>query len=177
MAKYRRRNYLVDKPLQFAFAGFAIWLLLIAILIIGTTTYFITLNTILTKLETSSTFSINAYELVKEINTLLARRIGLLFIILIALAGILEIFFLHRIAGPIFKIQKVLRDVEEGKSFAGICLRKNDYFRSLAEQINRLMERVEREQKKNDAVRALLQTADDRPDLKPFAEKIRQTIQ
>jgi len=49
--KYKRRNYLINKPLQFAYAGIAVWLLLIAIILVGTFTYYITLNTILNQLQ------------------------------------------------------------------------------------------------------------------------------
>jgi len=51
MATYRRKNYIVNKPLQFIYSGITVYLLLIGIIVVGITTYYITLSTILTQLE------------------------------------------------------------------------------------------------------------------------------
>jgi len=137
--KYRRRQYLVNKPLQFANAGIAVWLLLVGIILIGSFTYYITLNTILVQMETSGNIPFDAYQLVKSINSMLAKRIGLLLISLVVMAGILEIWYLHRIAGPMYRIEKTLKETLEGKEFTPINLREKDFFKPLAETINKFM--------------------------------------
>jgi len=140
MAKYKRKNYLINKPLQFAYMGIAIWLLLVSVLLIGTLTYYITLNTVLAQLESTQNLNIDAYQIVKTINSILSKRIGGLLVFLIILAGILEMFYLHRIAGPIYRIEKTLRDTAEGKKFIPIKLREKDFFKGLAEAANNFME-------------------------------------
>jgi len=139
--KYKRRNYLVNKPLQFAYAGIAIWLLLIAIILVGTFTYYITLNTILNQLQMENQL-IDAYRIVSTINSILIKRIGFLLIFVILLALILEILFLHRIAGPIYKIEKTLNDIANGKKVQPIKLRKKDFFKSLAASVNKVIEKI-----------------------------------
>lgn len=148
MKKYKRRQYLINKPLQFAYAGIAVWLLLVGIILIGSFTYYITLNTILVQMETAGNIPFDAYQLVKTINSMLVKRIGLLLIFLIVVAGILEIWYLHRIAGPIYRIEKVLKEVMEGKEFTPIKLREKDFFKSIAETINKFMSCQEERGKK-----------------------------
>ncbi|MGB9677862.1 MAG: hypothetical protein ACPLZ9_04510, partial [Candidatus Ratteibacteria bacterium] len=107
MEKNRRRRYLVNKPVQFIYSGITIYFILIVIVLVSGLTYYITLNTILTQLESESKF-INAYETIKNINSLLIRRIGFLILFLIILTFYLEIRFLHRIAGPLYRVEKIL---------------------------------------------------------------------
>ena len=140
--KYKRRkNYLINKPLQFAYAGIAVWFLLIAIILVGTFTYYITLNTILNQLQIENQL-VDANRIVSIINSILIKRIGILFTLVIFFALILEILFLHRIAGPIYRIEKTLNDIADGKEVQPIKLRKKDFFKSLATSVNKVIEKI-----------------------------------
>ena len=141
MKKYknRRKKYLINKPVQFAYAGITIWLLLIATILVGTITYYLTLNTILTQIETEKQL-IDTYAIVKDINLLLGKRIGILLGFIVIFTLILEILFLHRVAGPLYRIEKTLKDLAEGKKVEKIKLRKKDFFKSLAEATNQVIE-------------------------------------
>jgi methyl-accepting chemotaxis protein len=59
-----------------------------------------------------------------------------------ALSILAGIFYSHRLAGPLYHIQKTLREAQEGKRVAPIVLRKHDEFKELAEQINHLLRKV-----------------------------------
>lgn len=141
MKKNRRRKYLINKPVQFIFSGITIYFIFVVIIIIGGLTYYITLNTILTQLELENKF-VNAYEIVKNINILLLKRIGLLIILLSILVFYLEIRFLHRIVGPIYRIEKILKELSEGKKVDPIKLRKRDFLKSFADTVNKVIEFV-----------------------------------
>ena len=99
-------------------------------------------------METAGNIPFDAYQLVKTINSMLVKRIGLLLIFLVVVAGILEIWYLHRIAGPIYRIEKVLKETLEGKGFTPIKLREKDFFKSIAETINKFMSCQEERGKK-----------------------------
>jgi len=58
-----------------------------------------------------------------------------LFILLI-LIGFLALFVSHRIAGPVYHFQKVLREAEKGNFSPAIHLRKTDEFKELSEDFN-----------------------------------------
>lgn len=137
--KNRRKRYLINKPMQFTYAGITIWLLLIATILVGTITYFIILNTILTQIEAEKKL-IDAYGIVKSINLLLGKRIGILMGLIVIFTLVLEILFLHRVAGPLYRIEKTLKDLADGKEVNKIKLRKKDFFKSLAETTNKVID-------------------------------------
>jgi hypothetical protein len=124
--KFKRRRILINKPVQFVLSGITIYFILIVIIVVGGLTYFITLNTILSQLEIENKL-INAYEIVKNINILLLKRTGFLILLLIILVFYLEVRFLHRIAGPLYRIERTLKEISEGKDVEPIKLRKKDF--------------------------------------------------
>ncbi|MCX7706319.1 MAG: hypothetical protein N2115_08745 [bacterium] len=135
MAKIRRKRYIVNKPVQIGYFGLTAWFICLGILLVGSITYYFTLNTIMSEIEISSP-SFDTVELVNRINIILQKKLALVFAGLIVVAGILVILYLHRVVGPVFRIEKILRDVSEGKPFVPIKLRRKDSFKSLAEAIN-----------------------------------------
>ena len=46
----------------------------------------------------------------------------------------------HRVAGPLFKIQKHMNDVAEGFTHGHVNFRRNDYFGELADAYNRVLD-------------------------------------
>ncbi len=172
--KIKRRRYLVNKPLQFTYAGLAIWILLIGIFISGSLTYYITMNTVLDKLGSSQVLSSQAYELVKSINLTLAKRISAFLIFLIIFSCVLMVLYLHRIAGPIFRIERVLREVAEGKKFEGpLKLRKKDFFKGLADAINKMMEY---QKKKEEKVKEFIRKVEKYPEFKKDIEELNRLL-
>jgi len=139
--KNRRKKYLINKPVQFVFSGLTIYFIILVIIIVGGLTYFITLNTILSQLELENKI-VDAYGILRNINLLLLKRIGTLLLILIILTFYLEIRFLHRIVGPLYRIEKVLNEITEGKSVEYIKLRKKDFLKSFAETVNKLIDYI-----------------------------------
>jgi methyl-accepting chemotaxis protein len=136
---FRRRKYLINKPLQFIYSGITIYLLLIGIIVVGITTYYITLDTILSQLEAQGGL-LQAYEIVRSINSLIAKRVGILLLTVMVFAFILAVYYLHRLAGPVYRIEKTLNDMAEGKEVSPVVLRKQDFFKSLAEALNKIIE-------------------------------------
>ena len=139
--KNKRRKYLINKPIQFIFSGLTVYFIILVIILVGGLTYFITLNTILSQLELENKI-VDAYGIIKNINFLLLKRIGVLLLILIFLTFYLEIRFLHRIVGPLYRIEKVLNEIIEGKNVEYIKLRKKDFLKPFAETINRLIDYI-----------------------------------
>lgn len=141
----RRRKYLINKPVQFIFSGITIYFIFIVIMLVGGLTYYVTLNTILNQLELENKL-INAYEVIRNINLLLLKRIGLLMLVLIIFVFYLEIRFLHRVVGPLYRIEKTLKEIVEGKKVEPIKLRKKDFLKSLADTVNKVIEYVNKKE-------------------------------
>ncbi|MCP4913715.1 MAG: hypothetical protein GY909_11420 [Oligoflexia bacterium] len=67
------------------------------------------------------------------------------------LVFILCIFLSHKIAGPMYKLQKFLHDVQDNGFNGRLFFRKGDYFQEVAEDINDTFEELE-EKYQNDMV-------------------------
>jgi hypothetical protein len=61
------------------------------------------------------------------------------------------IFFSHKIAGPMYKLQKYLKSVRDGEAQDRLFFRKGDYFLEIADDVNVTLEHIE-ETYKNDLV-------------------------
>ncbi len=44
--------------------------------------------------------------------------------------------------GPVYRIEKTLNEMAEGKRVYPVKLRKKDFFKSLAEALNRVIEKI-----------------------------------
>ena len=60
------------------------------------------------------------------------------------------LFVTHRIAGPIYKLQKYLSGIREGTESGKLFFRKGDYFMDLADDINLTIESLRSQGRSND---------------------------
>ncbi len=72
-----------------------------------------------------------------------------IFFLSTSLLAILIIYYFglllsHRIAGPLFKINKSIDEMIKTKKIVKISLRKNDYFPEHAHKLNELLEKIDR---------------------------------
>ena len=130
---YKRKKYFIKKGYQFRFIlRFCVLILLGAIISTG-------LLLLFSKASLTSTF--NQSRLVIE-NT--ARAIfpavlltNLITLGLISLATILVLLFLsHKLAGPLFRFEKEIKEIATGDLSKQISLRKNDQIKEMAESLN-----------------------------------------
>jgi signal transduction histidine kinase len=93
-----------------------------------------------------------------EIAGLFDQRRSMLLIILVLwqlgftlIAFIACIIMTHRVAGPLYKLQKYLSGIRDGHFGGKLFFRKGDYFHEVAEDINETFETIQ-ENYKNDFV-------------------------
>lgn len=53
----------------------------------------------------------------------------------------LNVYYSHKIAGPVFRLKKTLRQKLDGQAVEPVRFRKNDEFQELADLVNQLMEK------------------------------------
>jgi len=139
---YKRRQFLVKKEFQLKYVGVIVGVMLLGAVISGYTIYYNAWLLLGEKLA-------NVYpqgrlvHIFRSVNIRLAIN---LFFISIFCVGI-GIFTSHRIAGPIFRIKKFLDDVTNGNYAQRLHLRKHDELKDIAEAINKLDDKLEREKK------------------------------
>ncbi len=130
-SKIRRRNYLISMKFQLKYVGLILLFMFVVALLSGYTVYYTGWMLMGEKLS-------NVYPqgrlvaMMRTINTTLMTRMLLVtpFVILIA------VFLSHKIAGPIYRIEKFLKGVSSGDLRARLRLRKYDELQDLAEAIN-----------------------------------------
>jgi len=131
----RRRQYLIKKKFQIGFLARFIALLVIESVLIVSLFMYAASNTLTTgyanstlRIERTASFFFVSFVLI-----ILIVAIG------IALAGlILFVLLSHRIAGPLYRFEKALKQIEEGDLTARINLRKSDQLVELKEAFNSL---------------------------------------
>lgn len=95
---------------------------------------------------------------VPELGEQLANKKTSLIVILVlwqigftALAFITCIFMTHKVAGPMYKVQKYLSSIRDGDFSGKLYFRNGDYFKEIAEDLNDTFETIQ-ENYKNDFV-------------------------
>jgi nitrate/nitrite-specific signal transduction histidine kinase len=131
MAQIRRKIYLIRPGFQLRYTGIILMALFVSSVICISTTYFSSITLLGEKLA-------NVYPqgrlvaMLRQINMTITYRI--LFIVpLIALIGIM---LSHRIAGPAYRIERVLREIAKGNFDVNIKLRKYDELVGIARAVN-----------------------------------------
>lgn len=132
----KRKNYLIKKKFQINFLSkFLILLLLESILIVGLF-MFISNDTLTTGYMDSVLRVERTQEFFLQQFTLLA----LIVVVAIAMAGLIVFTLLsHRIAGPLYRFEKVLEQVEAGDLTTKVKLRGTDQIADLAKAMNELI--------------------------------------
>jgi len=135
MAQFTRRNYFIDRNLQTRYIVLMVLVLIVHTLIVLAAVfspYILMLSFDYppdTRTEAAQAFLLvhgNAWPVIGG------------FIIFV---GFLTLFVTHRIAGPIFRIKRGIRDLADGRLNETIHLRKKDEFQDIAEELNALAAR------------------------------------
>jgi len=140
--EYKRTQYIVKKGFQLRYIGLIIAVMLFSTLIVGYTIYYNAWTLLGSKLA-------NVYpqgRLVSIFNTVnLKLFINLVFVAM--LCGGIGIIASHRIAGPIDRMVRFMDAVANGDYSRRLKLREKDELQDLADTINKLVDRLEKEKK------------------------------
>ncbi|MFA6078656.1 MAG: methyl-accepting chemotaxis protein [Candidatus Omnitrophota bacterium] len=137
---HRRKNYFIKKKFQLNFLSGFILLLLLESLLLGGLFMHLSTDTLTTgysnsvlKVERTSDFFFVSFLL----STLVAA-------VAMALVGMgVFIMLSHRLAGPLFRFESTLKDLENGDLTQRINLRKTDEIMALKESLNTLIESMD----------------------------------
>ncbi len=132
-----RRKYFVKRGLQFRYIGVVFGIALLASIVAGYTV-FITGWTLLGEKLASVYPQGRLIQVFRTANVALARN--LLFVS--PLIFILGLLFSHKIAGPLYRIEKSVYEISKGNLSLKIKLRKGDELLSLAGTINNMTENI-----------------------------------
>ena len=139
--KFKRTKYLVSTNFQLRYVGIILLLMLVTALMCSYIIYYTVMVVMGEKLS-------NVYPQGRLIAIINIVNLKILFSLLLItpIVAAVGIYLSHKIAGPIYRIEKFLDDMVLGNLGSRIVLRKGDELMSVADKINIL----------NDSLRAIM---------------------
>jgi sensor histidine kinase YesM len=140
VSSYKRklRSVLIHKPMQREFTLVVISLLIISALAVGFVIHYTIREAMM---GGGYRFGkISPYEVMSEVSYDLIVRVSTVLFVTLLIIAIFGIFFLHRIAGPVYRFRGVLRRIIKGEIPQEFKLRDGDYFTETAEDLNHLLQ-------------------------------------
>jgi methyl-accepting chemotaxis protein len=156
MAANRRsvKNVLVNRPLQREFTLFMIVIMMTAGIIVGLMIHFT-----LTGMTEGSpgTLSRLALErMIADANAQLIMGTVLTIFISVIVTGWFGIFFLHRVAGPVYRFRQVLKQISAGELPRKFKLRERDFFKETGAELNRVIQLLRQQEEASKEMESLL---------------------
>ena len=137
--KNRRKNYFVKKKFQATFILRFCLLLILACLLMGA------FALLLTK-DTTTTSFVNLRLTVKSTSDFIMPMLAsssFVAIVLVSLATIAVVLYIsHRIAGPLYRLEKDIEEMGKGNLGAEVHLRQNDEIKALADTVNGMVKNI-----------------------------------
>lgn len=130
MAKFNRKRYFIDKPLQTKYIVLTILMLLIYTLLFVLILIFPHILAL--------SFDTPLAEQTEAAKTLLILHKSIwpaLGIVILIMSGV-SILITHKIAGPVYRFKQTLAEISEGNLDVTIKLREKDDLKDLAEELN-----------------------------------------
>lgn len=135
MQKVRRRIYLIDKKLQLRFTFLVVALVLIYSLFLGGATY---LNYKISCIvfDTTSVYNPELEQTIKAEGRKTVATTTIFLIVNGIVVGLVFILLTHKVAGPLYRLQRNMADLRDGKMPRKMTLRKNDELTYMADSFN-----------------------------------------
>lgn len=154
---YRRRvrNILIHKPMQREFTFVMISLLMVSTLAVG----FVIHQTI-REAAFGGGFQfgkINPYDILSEVSYQLIMRVSAVLFLTLIIIGIFGVFFLHRVAGPVYRFRQIFMRINDGEFPKFVRLREGDFFSETASEINQLVNKLRFDYERDRAAKQRLQ--------------------
>ena len=156
---YRRRakNILIHKPMQREFS-----MVLIALLMISTFAVGFVIHSTIREMTLGGGYhfgKVSPYELLSDLGYQLVVRVSCILFVTLIVIGLYGVFFLHRVAGPVYRFRQTFLRLNDGEIPGFVRLREGDFFGETAAEINRLLKRLQFEKEKSNQIRQKLKSA------------------
>jgi len=133
MGKHRRRTFLIKAGLQLRYMGIIVSTMLLVAFGVGWIIYFTSWN----RISDTQDLSIDKLaDIFNEVNGILIQWVAV-FIVIIAL---LSVFVSHKIAGPVYRLERSAKVVASGDLTHEVRLRHGDELLDLQEAFNSMAE-------------------------------------
>lgn len=164
---FRRRHFIINKDLQFSLLTISIFYLLIFLVVVGSI-LFIPVMIELDQVDYASDQAVQAASKIMYLHSKFWPAV-IFALILIALHSIRTS---HKIAGPLYRFDRLFESMKEGNLSSKITLRKGDYLINEMDNINEMLESLQiRVQEIKDAQSGLNEAISECKDVVSHASK------
>lgn len=138
--KFRRRNHFIKKKFQLNFSIRFLSLIIIEAVLLAGLFWYVSQNTLTTsyqdaqlRIENTSSFFLPSL-----------MYPGLIVTGVVAVIGLIGLIFIsHKIAGPLYRFEKSLKEIGQGDLTCRVSLRKRDQLSDLADTLNNFTSGIE----------------------------------
>lgn len=139
----RRKRYFVKKRLQFRYLLFVLFAMIIPTLVCGGALYYFIWQTVAAEIAIPEAIAESLTPALYKVNIVLFISLPLVFLIMLLLSIVIS----HKIAGPVYRLERDLKEISEGDYSRRIKFRSNDELQEIADQINKILEHIGKENK------------------------------
>ena len=133
-----RREYYIYREIQFKYIRLTLLLMLLVCIIMGYTVSETSLGVL-----TKTLSKVYPAEGIKEVYGILNSTLILRLLLMIPVIIVAAMYVSHRIAGPVYRLEKELIQIGEGDLSRRLVLRKNDDLKKMANEMNNVMDRLD----------------------------------
>ncbi len=166
--KRKAKNILIHKPMQREFA-----LVLIGLLMISTFAVAFVIHSTIREMTIGGGYhfgKVSPYELLSDLAYQLVVRVSCILFVTLIVIGFYGVFFLHRVAGPVYRFRQTFLRLNDGEIPHFVKLREGDFFGETASEFNRLIKRLQFEKDKAKQIREKVKASGAAQDLKTLVE-------
>lgn len=133
---YKRRIYIINKKFQFRYVFIILFLTFAGIFTISFITFYVIWSNVINEF-----FFIP--EAAKKLGDIYIKTTELLIIPLLIIGfifSIIGILYSHKIAGPLYRVQKICEEISKGNLNLNVKFRKGDEFHEVADSLNKVIQ-------------------------------------
>jgi len=135
-----RIKYLVKHKLQFTYLAILLIGILLPLMLVPLAVYYLIFTVLAHRIAIPDWIAYNLFPAIGTINKVIIIAFPFLILLVIFWSLVLS----HRIVGPIYRLEKDLDDIVDGKRRGPIKIRKADELKEVVEKINRLIDSLEK---------------------------------
>lgn len=166
------RNIIIHRPMQREFTIITIAIMMISAVFVNFLIQH-TLEDIITS-NVSGFGRIGAYNILSDVSFELIVRVTLVMFVTIITVGIFGVFFLHRVAGPVYRFHQLFLRLNRNQIPGDFKLRERDFFKESATELNQLFKILRKRKDAIEHVGKVLESISDRAEPQEVREKIKE---
>lgn len=138
MAYQKRKQYFIKGPIQSRYLILTVISMIVPTIVVAGGLYYLQVTLMAKELALPEIIYAHLVPVLKQINIYLAISLPIVFIVIFVYGVLIS----HRLAGPIFRLEKDLDRIIAGDHSVRIRFRQQDSLDSLAARINRVLDKL-----------------------------------